>query len=89
MKPAHRIDLIGLALVAATALTWWVGEHPAAQGLHAAAVVLVLGLAVLKGALIVLDYMELRHAPPLWRRLLLGWLGTAAALILAATLWSL
>jgi hypothetical protein len=43
----------------------------------------VFALAALKGALVILDYMELRHAPPLWRRLLLGWLAGVVTLILA------
>ena len=48
---------------------------------------IVLGLSALKGALIVLDYMELRHAPALWRRLLLGWLAVVVVLLLAASAW--
>lgn len=33
-----------------------------------------LAIAYLKGRLVVLDYMELRHAPRVWRALLEGWL---------------
>ena len=40
-------------------------------------------LAAFKGALIALDYMELRHAPRLWRLLVLGWL----ALVAVVPLW--
>ena len=71
----------------ATALTTWLGEHAGAQGLGTGAAVLVLALAAAKGCLIILDYMELRHAPALWRRLLLGWLAAVVLLVLAATLW--
>ena len=46
-----------------------------------------MALSAGKGCLIVLDYMELRHAPALWRRLLLGWLAAVVLLVLAATLW--
>jgi cytochrome c oxidase subunit IV len=83
----HRIDAIWLALLAATAITAWLGEHAGARGLGTSAAVLVLALAAAKGCLIILDYMELRHAPALWRRLLLGWLATVVVLVLVATLW--
>lgn len=87
MKKLNRIDSIWLALLAATAITWWVGEHPGRHGVGAIAAVMVLLLAALKGTLIVLDYMELRRAPALWRRLLLGWLATTLLIVLTATLW--
>lgn len=82
----QRIDAIWLVLLAATGLTWWLGEHPdATMGTFMACV--VLALSGIKGCLIVLDYMELRHAPALWRRLLLGWLAFTLVLVLSATLW--
>lgn len=74
-----RTDILWLLLVAATGLTWRLGD----SGGHGLAVVaLVFGLAVLKGALVILDFMELRHAPALWRYVVLGWLLTVAAAIL-------
>lgn len=84
MKPS-RVDLIALVLVLATGLSWWLGEG-AALTLGQAATLAVLALAVLKGALIALDYMELRHAPALWRRAVLGWLAVVIALVLLASL---
>jgi preprotein translocase subunit SecY len=83
----HRINTIWLALLAATAATAWLGEHAGSQGLGTGAAVVVMALSAGKGCLIVLDYMELRHAPALWRRLLLGWLAAVVLLVLAATLW--
>ncbi|MDG5977141.1 hypothetical protein H010_17908 [Hydrogenophaga taeniospiralis CCUG 15921] len=87
MKPS-RVDLMALVLVLATGLSWWLGEGAAlTQGhLGQAATLAVLALAVLKGALIALDYMELRHAPALWRRAVLGWLAVVIALVLLASL---
>ena len=41
---------------------------------------------VLKGVLIVQDFMEMRHAPALWRRLVLGWLYVVVGLITVAWL---
>ena len=38
----HRINAIWLALLAATAITAWLGEHAGAQGLGTGAAILVL-----------------------------------------------
>lgn len=41
-------------------------------------------LAFVKGVLVCLDFLELRHAPALWRWLVVGWLALVLALILLA-----
>lgn len=41
-----------------------------------------LAIAWFKGRLVVLDFMELRHAPLLWRALIEGWLLLVSGLIL-------
>ena len=71
-----RINIITLLLVAATALSWWLGEDAVVSGRHlgTAAVLVVLALSTFKGALIALEFMELRMAPGLWRRLVMGWM---------------
>ena len=84
---ARRINVIWAILLLATALTWWLGESGSATRAELDSAAIVLGLSALKGALIVLDYMELRHAPALWRRLLLGWLAVVVVLLLAASAW--
>ena len=84
--PGHPIDRIGLFLLLATAVTFAFGE----AGLVARTawpVYVMLSLAFLKGLWIALDFMELRHAPPLWRRLVVGWLAVVVLLILLA--WAL
>lgn len=53
-------------------------------GLGLAAVVLLAALG--KAWLIADNFMHLRHAPPLWRGLLLGWPLLVGALVLL-TLW--
>jgi len=69
-----------LALSVVTGASWWLGERGShLSGPLAAA---VFALALFKGAVVVLEFMELRHAPPLWRRLLLGWLVGVVALLL-------
>jgi caa(3)-type oxidase subunit IV len=77
-NPAHRAWLV---LLAATAATWQLGEAGAAGPL---AIVAMLALAFVKGRLVILDFMELRRAPLLWRLLLEGWLIVVASLILLA-----
>lgn len=79
-----RLDLVWLGLLAATGVTWAVGESGALAGGGVGPVLLIFGLALAKGAAIALDFMELRDAPPLWRRLVLGWLAVVLALIVVA-----
>jgi hypothetical protein len=81
----RRLWALWAVLIAATGLSGALGESAGGRP-GTWAVVAVLGLAGLKGALILLDFMELRHAPALWRRLLLGWLAGVLALLLVLTL---
>lgn len=76
-----RLDTIWLALLAGTGTTWWLGEGGAGRLSALGTVALIFGLAVLKGRWVLLDYMALRQAPRLWRRLMLGWLFVLVALI--------
>lgn len=78
-----KTDTVFALLALATLASWWLGERAAGSGQHlgTVATLAVLGLAAVKGALIALDYMELRHAPALWRRAVLGWLGVVLGLI--------
>lgn len=75
---AARATLLWLVLVAATLLTWAVGERGSA-GPHVAALLAVV--SCVKGGMVILDFMALRHAPPMWRALTLGWLVLTWALI--------
>jgi apolipoprotein N-acyltransferase len=84
-----RADFIFALLVLATALSWWLGEGAGTSGQHlrTAATLAVLALSAFKGALIALDYMELRTAPALWRRVVVGWLVVVIGLIAVFSLW--
>ncbi|MFH1660817.1 MAG: hypothetical protein FD131_4879 [Rhodocyclaceae bacterium] len=77
-NPAHRAWLI---LMVATGLTWYLGEVGAAGTI---AIVAMLVIAFVKGRLVILDFMELREAPMMWRILLEGWLILVSSLILLA-----
>ncbi len=78
-----RTDTVFALLALATLASWWLGEGAAGSGQHlgTAATLAVLALSAVKGALIALDYMELRTAPALWRRAVLGWLVVVLGLI--------
>jgi caa(3)-type oxidase subunit IV len=79
MAPARNTaDRVWLLMLAATLITWALGGSGATGSW---AVLVMLGLAWFKGALVILDFMELRRAPLLWRILLLGWLSLITALI--------
>ena len=73
----HRTWLL---LVLATAATFWV-RADGIVGLAAGAA--TLGIAWLKGRLVILDFMELRQAPRLWRGIIEGWLMLVTSLVFA------
>ena len=77
-NPAHRAWLV---LLVATSITWYLGEVGAAG---TAAIVAMLAIAVVKGRLVIRDFMELRGAPLFWRIVLEGWLILVSSLILLA-----
>ncbi len=71
-------------LLVATAITYWLGESGTADKTGTLAVFAMLGLAFIKGRLVIYDFMELRHAPTLWKILLVGWLGFVLGMIMLA-----
>jgi hypothetical protein len=71
-------------LLLATAVTWWLGESGQVGAGSVLPVLMIFAMALLKGWYVIQDFMELRHAPVLWRRLLQGWLVLVIALILLA-----
>lgn len=74
----RRSTLLWLTLLAATALTWAIGEGHASGPAIAA---LLLAVAMAKGTVVIFDFMALARAPLLWRIVLLGWLALVCALI--------
>lgn len=73
-----RSTCLWLLLIAATLLTWQLGER-GADGPRVVA--LLLAVACAKGSVVILDFMALARAPLLWRLLTLGWLALVCALI--------
>ncbi len=84
-KLRRRIDRLWWAMLAATALSWWIGEARAGAA-PAWAIFAVFGLAFGKGLAIALEFMELRGAPAVWRRFVLGWLMVVLPIIVATHL---
>lgn len=84
----NKADTVFTLLALATLASWWLGEGAASAGQHlgTAATLAVLAFAALKGALIARDYMELRSAPALWRRVVMGWLVAVLGLIAVVSL---
>ena len=70
MTPNH----IWLILLAATGVTFWLGESGLSGSAGMAPVLVMFALGFVKALLVMRDFMELRHAPALWRWLLQGWL---------------
>ena len=71
-----RLLAIWLALSAITVVSWWIGSphgHDAFK-LNAAITYAVIVIATIKARVIIAEFMEVRHAPVLLRRLTDGWL---------------
>lgn len=69
-KHMRLMTLLWALLICLTFISWWFGHH-----LHTAWLSLVvLGLTAIKGQVIIDWFMELAHAPRLFRYLVGGWL---------------
>jgi cytochrome c oxidase subunit IV len=78
---AHFLNVIWIALMVATVLTWFIGKS---GQMTATTVFAILLIAAVKGWMIVYDFMALRRVKFLWRALVLGWLLLTLTLILLA-----
>jgi hypothetical protein len=78
---AHFLNVIWVALMVATLLTWFIGKNVQTS---VGMVIAVLLISAIKGWLIIYDFMALRRVKVLWRALVLGWLLLTLAVILLA-----
>lgn len=67
-------NTLWLLLLVATSFTYGLGESGELGQASMVSVLLIFGFALAKGLGVILDFMDLRHAPILWRNLLMGWL---------------
>jgi hypothetical protein len=77
----HFLNVIWVALMVATVLTWFIGKSVA---MSVGMVVVILVISAVKGWLIIEDFMALRRVRFLWRGIVLGWLLATLAIILLA-----
>lgn len=77
-------NTLWLLLLTATGLTYWLGESGQLGHASMVPVFLIFGFSFFKGVGVLMDFMALRHAPALWRNLLLGWLVFVIGMILLA-----
>jgi len=86
LKKYYNIHTIWLTMVALTLFTYSIGK----LGFSGVFAVLILLLtAVIKGTLIIRDYMELRGVSLLWRVIMYGWLWGVTSAIAIVYLISL
>ena len=78
-----------LLLLLLTAATFWIGESGLAGHGSMALTAVLFALTFAKGLVVILDFLELRHAPPLWRWLVLVWLALVLGGIVLAYWMSL
>ena len=78
-----RLTLVWIALSLATLMSWWIGSrYTHSFDRNAAVTFAVLLLAAVKIRFIMSDFMEVRQAPPLLRRLTDGWIVLVIASLL-------
>ena len=80
----QAINRIWVLLMGCTLVTYILGESGWAGQHGRIALGVMFLLAFVKAFLVAYDFMELRHAPSLWRRLVLGWLVLVISAIVAA-----
>jgi hypothetical protein len=82
MMDRHSLETTLVVLVGLAITTLLASRHLTAGPATSAA---VLGIAVLKGRRILLDFLGLRTAPALWRGLVTAWVTGVASLAWAAS----
>ena len=81
---ANSLTRAWLILLAVTAVTFWMGESGSLGRGTMAPMLLLFALTFVKGLLVSLDFLELRHAPALWRWMVLVWLALVLGAIVLA-----
>lgn len=82
--PAISLTRAWLILMVVTAVTFWMGESGSLGRGTMAPMLLLFALTFVKGLLVSLDFLELRHAPALWRWMVLVWLALVLGAIVLA-----
>ncbi|MDD2989629.1 MAG: cytochrome C oxidase subunit IV family protein [Zoogloea sp.] len=81
----RHLNTVWVVLLLATLATFAIGETGDMLGITGpVAMLLLLSISIVKGRLVVLDFMGLRGVKFFWRSLLIGWLLLVSALIAVA-----
>lgn len=83
-KHIQYMTVLWALLIALTFVSWWFGHHVHAIWLP----LLVVGLTAIKGQIIIDWFMELAHAPRLFRYAVGGWLWGVLGAIGVAGMWT-
>ena len=89
MMPAflrNLASLVWVVLVAATVASWWLARGQASAPAETVSIVMVIAAA--KARLIVLHFMELKHAPLPLRVIFEAWIVAVTGFILAGTVFA-
>jgi len=80
--------LVWAALAGITLLAWWIGAHHGSGPLRpqAAVALSAIAITIVKVRIIMREFMEVKHAPPLLKRITDAWLALFAVGMLAAYL---
>ena len=81
----RQLNVVWVVLMLATAATYAISEVGTQIGIAGPlAMAALLAISIVKGRLVMLDFMGLRGVRFFWRGLLLGWLLLVSALIAVA-----
>lgn len=88
-KTDRRLSLVFVLLTGVTILSWWLGAGGGRQAFspHAGITAAVLLIAAIKVRMIAWEFMELRHAPAIVRRIADAWLALLVAVLLGLYLF--
>jgi hypothetical protein len=80
----RRLFYVWLALVCITLISWWIGSKHGHRGFRSDTSITagVIAIAAIKVRVIMREFMEIEHAPLLWRRLTDGWLALLVVILL-------
>ena len=85
MMNTRQLNFVWIVLMLATLATFAIGEIGERIGIAGPlAMAALLAISIIKGRLVMLDFMGLRGVKFFWRGLLLGWLLLVSSLIAIA-----
>ena len=85
MMNTRQLDFVWVVLMLATLATFAIGEIGERIGIAGPlAMAALLAISIVKGRLVMLDFMGLRGVKFFWRGLMIGWLLLVSALIAIA-----